>query len=112
MRIFEPGSWLIVVISVAVFKVSHLSAELVHSTWKNGIRMAHITLHVPFLKIEGFQGIPSLKLSCLGQVTLVRGLNGVGKTTLLDALRICAFRGDYATIVESLRTRSKIHLRR
>ena len=52
-------------------------------------------LHVPSLSIEGFRGIRSLSLPRqLGRVTLLAGENGVGKTTVLDAFRFYAARGD------------------
>lgn len=50
-------------------------------------------LHLPTLSIEGFRGIGSLSISRLGRVTLFSGENGVGKTTLLDAVRVYAARG-------------------
>ena len=50
-------------------------------------------LHLPTLSIEGFRGIDSLSISRLGRVTLFSGENGVGKTTLLEAVRVYASRG-------------------
>ena len=50
-------------------------------------------LHLPTLSIEGFRGIGSLSISRLGRVTLFSGENGIGKTTLLDAVRVYAARG-------------------
>ena len=51
-------------------------------------------LHLPSLSIEGFRGIRALKLPKLGRVTLLTGQNGVGKTTVLDAIRCYASRGE------------------
>ena len=60
-------------------------------------------LHLPTLSIEGFRGIGSLSISRLGRVTLFSGENGVGKTTLLDAVRVYAARGRYAVLSQLLR---------
>ena len=45
-------------------------------------------LHLESLHIEGFRGIDSLSLPKLGQVTLLAGKNGVGKTTVLEAIEV------------------------
>ncbi len=45
-------------------------------------------LHLESLHIEGFRGIDSLSLPRLGQVTLLAGKNGVGKTTVLEAIEV------------------------
>ena len=50
-------------------------------------------LHLPSLTINGFRGIERLEIPTLGRVTLLAGKNGVGKTTVLDAVRIYAARG-------------------
>ena len=47
-------------------------------------------LPLPSLSISGFRGFPSLSIPQLGRVTLLTGRNGVGKTTVLDAIRIYA----------------------
>lgn len=44
-------------------------------------------LHLPDLLIENFRGIESLTLPKLGRVTLLTGKNGVGKSTVLEAVR-------------------------
>ena len=64
-------------------------------------------LHVPSLSIEGFRGIQSLALPQLGRVTLLAGANGVGKTTVLDAVRFYAARGDGRVLTELLDTREE-----
>lgn len=51
-------------------------------------------LCLPSLFIEGFRGIQSLELPQLGRITLLAGVNGVGKTTVLDAARFYTARGD------------------
>ena len=52
------------------------------------------TLHIPQLNIEGFRGIRKLHLSKLGRVTLLAGKNNIGKTTILEAIRLFSSRGD------------------
>lgn len=47
-------------------------------------------LPLPSLSISGFRGFKSLSIPQLGRVTLLTGCNGVGKTTVLDAMRIYA----------------------
>ena len=51
------------------------------------------SLHLPSLVIKNFRGIDELTIPRLGRVTLLAGKNGVGKTTVLDAVRIWASRG-------------------
>ena len=50
-------------------------------------------LHLPSLLIENFRGIESLTIPKLGRVTLLTGKNGVGKTTVLEAVQIYASQG-------------------
>ncbi len=50
-------------------------------------------LHLPTLAISGFRGIRELSISRLGRVTLLTGNNGVGKTTVLEAVRALAAPG-------------------
>ena len=50
-------------------------------------------LHLPSLSITGFRGIDRLSIGRLGRVTLLAGRNGVGKTTVLDAVRVYAAKG-------------------
>ena len=50
-------------------------------------------LHLPSLVIKNFRGIDELTIPRLGRVTLLTGKNGVGKTTVLDAVRVWADRG-------------------
>lgn len=63
-------------------------------------------LHLPELSITGFRGIADLSIPRLGRVTLIAGKNGVGKTTLLDAVRIYATRG-YPALMEVLQSRGE-----
>lgn len=64
-------------------------------------------LHLSSLAIEGFRGIRVLELPSLGRVTLLAGNNGVGKSTVLDALRFYASRGDPRVLVNLLEAREE-----
>ena len=70
--------------------------------------MVYSDLHLPSLSIQGFRGISDLAIKRLGRVTLIAGRNGIGKTTLLDAVRVYAARGDYTTLVDVLNGRDEI----
>ena len=59
-------------------------------------------LHLPSLSIDGFRGIDHLKINRLGRVTLLAGRNGVGKTTVLDAIRVFADRGHFLSLTRML----------
>ena len=59
-------------------------------------------LHLPDLRIRGFRGIKYLEISRLGRVTLLAGKNGVGKTSVLDAVRVYAARGRSVVIANVL----------
>ena len=50
-------------------------------------------LHLPDLSIRGFRGIDALSIPRLGRVTMLAGKNSIGKTTVLDAVRVYASRG-------------------
>ena len=65
-------------------------------------------LHLPSLSITGFRGIESLRLPRLGRVTLLTGQNSVGKTTVLDAVRLYAARGDANVLLELLDGREEV----
>ena len=65
-------------------------------------------LHLPSLSIRGFRGIDALAISRLGRVTLLAGMNGVGKTTALDAVRVYAARGRYPTLSSLLGERDEL----
>ncbi len=68
---------------------------------------SQIDLHLPDLSVKGFRGIKDLTISRLGRVTLFAGKNGVGKTTLLDAVRLYAARGRLDVLVDILRDREE-----
>lgn len=64
-------------------------------------------LHLPTLAIAGFRGIRELSISRLGRVTLLTGDNGVGKTTVLEAVRAFAARGRHSALSSLLRDRDE-----
>ena len=64
-------------------------------------------LHLPSLSIRSFRGVDELRIPKLGRVTLLAGKNGVGKTTVLDAVRVYAARGTYTALHEVLTDRQE-----
>lgn len=68
-------------------------------------------LHLPDLTIRGFRGIDQLKVPRLGRVTLLAGKNGVGKTTVLEAVRVFAARGRFSVLFELLKNRKEIDVK-
>lgn len=69
-----------------------------------------IGLHLPNLSISAFRGIQSLELPRLGRVTLLVGRNGVGKTTILEAIRVYAARGQHTVLADLLQDRGELSL--
>ena len=65
-------------------------------------------LHLPDLSIAGFRGIERLSIPRLGRVTLLAGRNGVGKTTVLDAVRVYASCGRSEVLRELLDAREEV----
>ena len=65
-------------------------------------------LHLPDLTIKGFRGIDELSIPRLGRVTLLAGRNSVGKTTVLDAVRVYAARGRYSALSSLLWDREEV----
>jgi len=63
------------------------------------------SLHLPSLVIKNFRGIDELTIPRLGRVTLLAGKNGVGKTTVLDAVSIYAARGKFQVLDDVLTER-------
>ena len=65
-------------------------------------------LHLPSLSARAFRGIRSLDFPELGRVTLLAGENGIGKTTVLDAIRSYASRGDFRVLMDLLERREEL----
>ncbi len=69
-------------------------------------------LPLPDLYIENFRGIKKLSIPRLGRVNLLAGRNGVGKSTVLDAVRVYAARGREQVLAQILnRSEEYIELR-
>ena len=64
-------------------------------------------LHMTDLSIDNLLGIDHLSVPRLGRVTLLAGRNGIGKTTVLDAIRVYAARGRPAMLAELLESREE-----
>ncbi len=69
---------------------------------------ASSSLHLPSLKITGFRGFDHLTIPRLGRVTLLAGRNAVGKTTVLDAVRVFAARGLPSVFADLLEEREEL----
>lgn len=65
------------------------------------------SLHLPSLSIEGFRCIDSLSITRLGRVTLLTGRNSIGKTTVLDAVKVYAELGELSALRGLLRSRDE-----
>ena len=66
------------------------------------------TLHLPSLSIKEFRGIDDLTIPKLGRVTLIAGKNGVGKTTVLEAVKVYAARGNPTALADILGSREEL----
>ena len=64
--------------------------------------------HLRSLSIEGFRGIKALSIPRLGRAALLAGRNGVGKTTVLDAVRVYALRARLNALSELLMSREEV----
>lgn len=64
--------------------------------------------HLPDLSIRNFRGIQRLSIRRLGRVTLLGGRNGIGKTTILEAVRVYAARAHPRALDEILDQREEI----
>ena len=62
------------------------------------------------LEIREFRAFKHVKINGLGQVNLIVGKNNVGKSSILEALRIYAHRGSLALIQNILRERDEVRL--
>ncbi len=65
-------------------------------------------LRLPDLSISGFRGIDELHMPRLGRVTLLAGRNGIGKTTVLDAVRVFAAGGRASALAKMLWDREEL----
>ena len=65
-------------------------------------------LHLPSLAITGFRGFDVLTIPNLGRVTLLAGDNSVGKTSILDAVRLFAAQGNVGAITDLLEAREEM----
>jgi len=63
---------------------------------------------LPSLEIENFRTFSHLEIEHLGQVNLIVGRNNVGKTMLLEALRLYCSLGEPIILVELLQDRDEI----
>ena len=52
--------------------------------------MPERSLFLPDLKIRGFRGLSDFTIPHMGRVTLLTGMNGIGKTTVLEAIGVYA----------------------
>ena len=59
-------------------------------------------LHLPDISIRNIRGIERLSTGRLGHVTLLAGRNGVGRTTVLEAVRVYAARASPSVLQELL----------
>ena len=73
-------------------------------------RLPDQSLHLPSLVIKNFRGIDELTIPRLGRVTLLAGKNGVGKTTVLDAVRVYAARGRHGALAEVLQNHEEFYV--
>lgn len=69
---------------------------------------ANQKLHLPSLQIKGFRCLRELTIPHLGRVTLLVGRNGVGKTTILEAVKLWAKRGKSESVVQVLSEREEL----
>ena len=76
------------------------------SSGKDGEK-ANGQLHLPDLVVRGFRGLEDLHISSLGRVTMITGKNSVGKTSVLDAVRVYAARGSFSVLTNLLEEREE-----
>ncbi len=65
--------------------------------------------HLPDLLIEGYRGLRRLELKKLGNVNLIVGRNGVGKTSVLEAVRLYSTQADIETLAALLHLREELY---
>ncbi len=83
------------------------SSEIDTRTSTDAETSADRGLHLPDLVIEGFRGLAALNISRLGRVTMITGKNSVGKTSVLEAVRVYAARGSYTALTNLLKEREE-----
>ena len=66
-------------------------------------------LALPSLEIHNFRGLRELKIARLGRANLIVGKNNVGKTSVLEALRIYASSPPSSGILDVLRDRDELY---
>jgi hypothetical protein len=64
-------------------------------------------LTLPALEIRGYRGIRELKIERLGRANLIVGKNNVGKTSILEALRLYAQPGSLDVLFDILEARDE-----
>ena len=79
----------------------------IHST-ESESKQQLLGLHLPNLSINSFRGIKDLSLPSLSRVTLLAGMNSIGKTSVLDAVRIWASRGRPFALLDILDRREEV----
>ena len=65
-------------------------------------------LHLHDLRVARLRGIRELSIRRLGRVTLLAGRNGVGKTAVLEAVRVYASRGHYGILGDLLEEQDEL----
>src|SRR5712692_10599123 len=76
-------------------------------TPKGGLAMSKLILNS--LKVRNFSAFHNLKIEHLGRVNLLVGKNNVGKTSLLEAIRLYASRASTPTFIwEIMSTRREL----
>jgi predicted ATPase len=66
------------------------------------------TLVLNSLNIRNFRGLRELKVQRLGRANLITGKNNVGKTSVLEALRLYVQPGDLGVLLELLEARDEL----
>ena len=59
------------------------------------------------LEIHNFRGLKELCIDRLGRVNLLTGKNNVGKTSVLEALRLYANPGNVDVLIDLLRSKDQ-----
>ena len=81
--------------------------ETKHATPTESDEKDREQLHLPDLLIKGFRGLENVHIERLGRVTMITGKNSIGKTSVLEAVKIFAARGSYEALNGLLRKREE-----